>query len=247
MLDRKKYMKEVYSKYWIDAREKIYGFSDYDKNLCSLLINLAGDVREKKILEVAIGTGCPFASFFDSVGGAEIYGTDIAPSLIAKCKETYPNISCQVGDAERLPYEDNVFDFVYCFHSSWYFPNLDKAIDEMIRTTKSCGFIAFDIQNRNNPSIADGYKKECRRNVGGGKIKQIVKNLIKIAIRRGTPCWHFMVYETPTYPEDICQMLEENLRVRSYNLYGRMENNTLDQLSTPSLEYDRLVFVAHIK
>ncbi len=119
MIDRKTYIKEVYSKYWIDAREKKYGFLDYDKNLCSLLINLVDDVRGKKFLEVAIGTGYPFAFYFDSVG-AEVFGIDISPDLVAKCQNAYPNVRCEVGDAEKLPYQD-MFDIVYCFHSSWYF------------------------------------------------------------------------------------------------------------------------------
>ena len=33
-MDRKTYMKNIYSKYWIDARERKYGFLEYDKNLC---------------------------------------------------------------------------------------------------------------------------------------------------------------------------------------------------------------------
>ncbi len=116
----------------------------------------------------------------------------------------------------------------------------------MISATKDGGFIAFDIQNRNNPEIARGFKQHIGRLHGWGKIKQIVKNLIKIAIRR-PPDWHFIVYETPTYPEDVCKMLEENLRVSSYNLYGRMENGSLKQLSNSSPEYNRLVFVVCIR
>lgn len=248
MIDRKTFLREVYSKYWIDAREKKYGFLDYDKNVCSLLVNIAGDVRRKKMLEVAIGTGYPYAVYFDNVG-AEVYGIDISPDLVANCKETYPNIRSEVGDAEKLPYEDGSFNIAYCFHSSWYFPNLNKAVDEMIRTTKNGGFVVFDIQNKSNPGIERGFKKHIGETRGMGKIKKIIKNLIKIAMRRRTPSWHFIVYETPTYPEDIYKMLKENLRVSSYNLYGRTDNDALKLLPSSSSsfpEYNRLVFVAHI-
>lgn len=248
ILDRKKYIEDIYSKYWIDAREKKYGFLDYDKNVCFLLVGLVSDVKENKILEVAIGTGYPYAYYFDNAG-AEVYGIDISPDLVAKCKRTYPNIRCEIGDAEKLPYKDCSFDIAYCFHSSWYFPNLKKAIDETIRVTKSGGFIAFDIQNRNNPEITRGFKKHIGETRGIGKIKKVIKNLIKIAIRRATPSWNFIVYETPSYPDDIYKMLVENLRVGSYNLYGRTENDVLEQLPSSSSafpEYKRLVFVVHI-
>jgi len=33
---RKEYMRNIYSNYWVDARERIYGFSEYDQDLCKL-------------------------------------------------------------------------------------------------------------------------------------------------------------------------------------------------------------------
>jgi len=36
---RKKYMRDIYSQYWITAREKIYGFTQYDKNLIKYELN----------------------------------------------------------------------------------------------------------------------------------------------------------------------------------------------------------------
>ena len=46
-MDRKEYMKNIYSKYWIYAREKKYGFLEYDKNLCNYI---SKNVSKKKIL-----------------------------------------------------------------------------------------------------------------------------------------------------------------------------------------------------
>ena len=53
-MDRKTYMKNIYSQYWINAREKIYGFPQYDKNLCNFVCK--NIPRGKNILEVGIGT-----------------------------------------------------------------------------------------------------------------------------------------------------------------------------------------------
>ena len=38
-MDRKTYMKNIYSKYWIYAREREYGFLEYDKNLSSMKLH----------------------------------------------------------------------------------------------------------------------------------------------------------------------------------------------------------------
>lgn len=60
-MDRKSYMKKIYSEYWLNARERIYGFGIYDKALCSYITHA---VSGGKLLEVAVGTGFPFADFF---------------------------------------------------------------------------------------------------------------------------------------------------------------------------------------
>ena len=36
-MDRKTYMKNIYSKYWAYAREQKYGFLEHDKNLCNYI------------------------------------------------------------------------------------------------------------------------------------------------------------------------------------------------------------------
>ncbi|HOK42000.1 MAG TPA: hypothetical protein PLD27_13300 [bacterium] len=37
---QEKYIKEVYSKYWITAREKKYGFLEYDKKMLKIIYGL---------------------------------------------------------------------------------------------------------------------------------------------------------------------------------------------------------------
>ena len=44
-MDRKEYMKNIYSKYWTYARERKYGFLEYDKNLCNYITK---NVSKKK-------------------------------------------------------------------------------------------------------------------------------------------------------------------------------------------------------
>jgi len=59
-MDRKKYIKEIYSRYWLNARERIYWFSEYDKNLCRHIHEHIP--KGWKILDVGIGTGYPETS-----------------------------------------------------------------------------------------------------------------------------------------------------------------------------------------
>ncbi len=114
-MDRKTYMKNVYSKYWLTAREKKYGFMEYDKNLCDYVCKQIANGA--KILEVAIGTGYPFADFFQK-NGYSVYGIDISPKLIEKVNKLYPVINAKVGDAENIEYPDDFLDSP--FTNNWY-------------------------------------------------------------------------------------------------------------------------------
>ena len=65
-MDRKTYIKSIYSKYWVSARENKKTLSQNDKQLCNYInknIKLG-----KKILDVGVGTGFPFADFFQKKG-----------------------------------------------------------------------------------------------------------------------------------------------------------------------------------
>ena len=240
-MDRKTYIKEIYSAYWITAREKIYGFPDYDRNLCNFISDKIP--QNDELLEVAIGTGFPFADFFQKTG-YNVYGIDISPTLIEKCKQLNPNIHGKVGDAEKLDYPSDKFGCTYCFHSSSYFPDLTKAIDEMLRVTRQGGLVIFDIQNRNNPDIDKSYQKKLFENSWIGKIIQIIKNIGSVVLHGGKPNWIFVVHEVPTYPESIYEYIEKN-HVSDIQILVRREDESLEIKKEfgSFKDYPRLVFV----
>ena len=214
-MDRKTFMKDIYSKYWIGVREKKISFSKYDKNLCEYICKKVS--KETNILEVGIGTGFPFGNFFQN-NGYKVHGIDIAPILIEKCKILNSKINSKVGDAENLEYPNDFFKCVYCFHSTAYFSDLNKVIDEMIRVTAKNGTIIFDIQNRNNKEVTQNYKKIkfSKKNIFG-KLLRFIKNILKIILGKGVPDWTNVIYEIPIYPEIVKKYLEKK-EVKNYNI-----------------------------
>jgi len=242
-MDRKKFMKNVYSKYWIYAREKEYGFIKYDENLCNFICSKVP--KGTKILDVAIGTGAPFGNFFEK-NDYKVYGVDIAPILIEKCKKLNPNINSEVGDAENLKYPENFFNCTYCFHSTAYFTNLDKVIDEMIRVTIPNGLIIFDIQNRNNNEIVQNYDKMLlTKRKGFRKFVRYSKNIVKIILRKGMPDWTDVIHEVPTYPEMIYQHLKKS-KIKNYEIMVKSnESDTLENKTTKNgfKDYSKIVFI----
>jgi len=238
--DRKKYMSNAYSKFWINVREK-KGFQKYDKNLVRYIIKNLGSGG--RLLEVAIGTGYPFADYFQKKG-YDVYGIDISPLLVEKCKKINPNINCTVSDAERLPYKDNYFDATYCFHSTWYFPDLIKVISEMIRVTVPKGLVIFDIMNLNNRIIYKNYHKNLNRYNYRYLYYPVhfFKNIIKIILNYKGISWKILVYSTPTKPEDIINFLNE--KKISYKIFVRREDESIEfQNKISSFEnYFKVVF-----
>jgi len=244
-MDRKTYMKNIYSKYWISARENKYGFLKYDKNLCNYIIKNIN--TNEAILEVGIGTGYPFADFFQK-NDYKVHGIDIAPLLIEKCKKLNKKINCKVGDAENIEYPDNFFKCTYSFHSTFYFPDLCKVIDEMIRVTSPGGLIVFDIQNRDNEECIKNYNQmvSSKSNIFR-KLIRYVKNIIKITLRNEAVDWTNVIHEIPTYPKTIYAHLKK-INVQNYNIMtSSKDKKIIDFLilkieNDPIAEYPRLIF-----
>jgi SAM-dependent methyltransferase len=208
-MDRKEFMRSVYSGYWLGARDKIYGFMPYDRQLCDYVsAELVGGGR---VLEVAIGTGYPIADHLQKAGH-EVHGVDISPDLVQRCRELNPAIVAKVGDAENLDYADATFDATYCFHSSWYFPDLARAIGEMVRVTRPGGAVLLDIQNATNPQVDAAYQRRLYRIRPGlrARAELHARNLAKAVLRRGSPNWHAVNFEVPTDPTIVLEALRRH-------------------------------------
>jgi len=239
-MNRKEFVRDVYSRYWITARDKIYSNLPYDQNLVKYVRDRIPPGAE--LLEVAIGTGEPFGRLFVDAG-YRMSGIDISPALVARCKELHPGIDCQLGDAEHMDFPDGRFACTYCFHSTWYFPDLEKAIREMIRVTQTGGLVVFDIMNLDHPRIRSYHERKVAETQGVRRVYRFAKNVAKLLLGQ-VPYWSNIVYETPTRPGAVFGWLQ-SIGGGNYTLMGRQADDSLVGLdpTSPSLaEYERLVF-----
>lgn len=242
-MDQKTYIKEVYSKYWEDAREKKYGFKVYDKNLC----NLAAGIFEKNsgLLDVACGTGYPYADFLSHA--YNVTGMDIADSLVKKASRLYPNIDFKTGDAENIPFADESFDGAYCFQSFWYFSKPLKAISEMARVVKKDGFIIFDFANFYSSKVQKNYwaEKFMNENIFG-MLRKYLKNIVKLVLKKGAVDWHFISITNPSKPDELMDFLLKSLKVHSVKIITQAKDESLiepDLKDNLFSQYERLVFI----
>ena len=115
-MNNKEQVKKELSEYYHGEEAKNYDYlrnsSPADKKLINLqkraIRALLKDVRGKKILDVACGTGF----FFSEYGQNRIYGIDISEEMldIARKLKNRNVISLKKADATKLPFKDNFFD-----------------------------------------------------------------------------------------------------------------------------------------
>ena len=123
--------------------------SIWRKKVVKLLI----DKKPIKILDIATGTG-DLAIDLTKTNARKIVGADISKEMlkIARNKVNSRNlngiIEIQLGDAEKLNFQDNYFDAITCSFGVRNFDDLSKALQEIKRTLKPNGtFVVLETSN----------------------------------------------------------------------------------------------------
>ena len=121
-----------------------------DKREKEAVLDALGPVEDKRILEVACGTGRFTVMLADQ--GADIVGMDISEAMLeqgrqkARAAGVTDALSFMQGDAGRLPFPDNHFDAVFAMRFFHLAPDPEGFIKEMRRVTTDQVF--FDTFNR---------------------------------------------------------------------------------------------------
>jgi ubiquinone/menaquinone biosynthesis C-methylase UbiE len=99
------------------------------------------------ILEIAPGPGY-LSIELARLGGYHITGLDISPKFVeiaqAKAKEAGVNVDFRQGNASRMPFADNTFDFIVCRAAFKNFAQPVEALNEMHRVLRPGGKALID-------------------------------------------------------------------------------------------------------
>jgi SAM-dependent methyltransferase len=124
--------------------------SDYDsvdlpatRQAFAPLLASLGDLRGRRVLEVASGTGHLAAEVL--ARGASIVGIDVAANMIALARQRVPDATFLEGDAEALPLQEEQFDSVLCCFGLLHFAQPLQALREMARVLKPGGAVSFTV------------------------------------------------------------------------------------------------------
>ena len=131
------------------------------------LINMMNPSINNNLIDVACGTGDIGKLFLDNTRkNLSITCVDPNKGMISKGKEklnNYKNIDWKVATAEKLPVQDNIFDFYTISFGLRNTKNINKTLTEAYRVLKPGGrFLCLEfskIQNSNLDFVYKNYSK----------------------------------------------------------------------------------------
>lgn len=108
-------------------------------------ISMLRSENPKLILDIATGTGDLAVEAMKQLKPEKIIGVDISEGMLSFGREKMKKlglektIELQMGDSEKLLFENNTFDAVIVSFGVRNFENLEKGLTDMFRVTKSGG------------------------------------------------------------------------------------------------------------
>lgn len=126
--------------------------------------------RSKNILDLGCGDGTRLHYIFKI--GKHCVGVDISKYAISIAKKRYSECDFKVANLEKIPFNDNSFDFVYSAFVLEHLQNPEKVINEAIRVLDVHGTLLLMSPNFGSPNRISPPAKYSR-------IKKLFSGLIK--------------------------------------------------------------------
>ena len=154
MEDQLKKIREVQKEAW---NKSSVGWKKWDsmnmaflKPMSDEMIQMMSIADHDNILDVATGTGEPGLTIASMLKNGKVTGTDLSEKMLEVANENAVNrgianfetICC---DASSLPFENDTFNAVSCRLGFMIFPDMQLALQEMIRVLKTGGKIVASV------------------------------------------------------------------------------------------------------
>jgi len=119
------------------------------------LVEFANVKEGAKVLDVACGRGAVLFPLSKAASAAgEVIGIDLADGMVERTRSALlhqgiTNSKVVKMDAENLEFPDSSFDYVLCGLSLFFFPNLERALSEILRVLEPGGlFVSSTFQKK---------------------------------------------------------------------------------------------------
>lgn len=120
-----------------------------------LVLKMLHSVNDDAGMRLIIEVGCGIGGFLTNIANerATVIGLDISLKAINTAKELVKRFGLQdkvdlvVGDAQFLPFKEQISDIVICSETLEHVPDYEKAFGELVRITSSSGYLCLTVPN----------------------------------------------------------------------------------------------------
>lgn len=147
-----------------------------------------------KILDCGCGDGRILSKLWRS--DANFWGIDLSKRAISEAKKRFKlrcSVSFAVGDLEKLPYKESVFDLVYSTYLLEHTEAPEKIISEMIRVTTPGGQLIFVCPNFGSPFQPSGNKLVNEDDLKTRALKIFIKSHLYIFTKPKNLDWNKVI------------------------------------------------------
>ena len=157
-MDRRKYWDENYLKYWKDKVQEANSEQELRlnkndiKTISDDIVFDYCDMIPLKEGDAVLDFGCGFCRTYDYFENRKVkyFGIDISQAMISESKKNHTELLDRlfVAEGEKLPFQENMFDFLLCFgvFDACY---QEIALYEMLRVLKIGGILLLTGKNDN--------------------------------------------------------------------------------------------------
>jgi ubiquinone/menaquinone biosynthesis C-methylase UbiE len=150
---------EIYDDFYVDIYDQlVFSKIKNDYEVGSLIKHAKIVSGNSYILDIGSGTGHHVSSL--KAHGFDAIGIDIAPSMVKKAKETYPDLTFELADAlDTSLFPEQTFTHITCFYFTlYYIQNKRKFFENCMKWLMPGGFLAVHMVNRDkfDPIIPAG-------------------------------------------------------------------------------------------
>ena len=127
-----------------DADKYQAGMGNWSKTLAPLFIEFIGIKEGDRVLDVGCGTGSLTFTIAHRTKASTVVGIDPSVGYVeyARAQNSHPHVTFEIGDAQKLPYDDGSFDCCVSSLMIQFVSDAQTAAREMRRVTKKGGSVA---------------------------------------------------------------------------------------------------------